>query len=66
MAREIFEVLQKEINSKRKTIDEINIKVIQEVAIDIGAMHCTHSHSLLSIKPKFVLSQLLIVLTMGK
>ena len=38
MAREIFEVLQKEINSKGKTINEINIKVIQEVATDIGAL----------------------------
>lgn len=38
MAREIFEVLQKEITSKRKTVNEINIKVIQEVATDIGAL----------------------------
>ena len=38
MAREIFEVLQKELNSKRKTVNEINIKVIQEVATDIGAL----------------------------
>jgi uncharacterized protein YoxC len=38
MAREIFEVLQKEINSKRKTVNEINIKAIQEVASDIGAI----------------------------
>jgi len=38
MAREIFEVLQKEINSKRKTVNEINIKTIQEVATDIGAI----------------------------
>ena len=38
MAREIFEVLQKEMTSKRKTVNEINIKVIQEVATDIGAL----------------------------
>jgi len=38
MAREIFEVLQKEITSKRKTVNEINIKVIQEVATDIGSV----------------------------
>ncbi|MGH9983163.1 MAG: hypothetical protein ACRD8W_04310 [Nitrososphaeraceae archaeon] len=38
MAREIFEVLQKEITSKRKTVNEISIKVIQEVATDIGAL----------------------------
>lgn len=38
MAREIFEVLQKEITLKRKTVNEINIKVIQEVASDIGAL----------------------------
>lgn len=38
MAREIFEVLQKEINSKRRTVNEINIKAIQEVATDIGAI----------------------------
>lgn len=38
MAREIFEVLQKEVTSKRKTVNEINIKVIQEVATDIGAL----------------------------
>jgi hypothetical protein len=38
MAREIFEVLQKEITSKRRTVNEINIKVIQEVATDIGAL----------------------------
>ena len=38
MAREIFEVLQKELNSKRKTVNEINIKVIQEVATDIGTL----------------------------
>jgi Mg2+ and Co2+ transporter CorA len=38
MAREIFEVLQKEITSKRRTVNEINIRVIQEVATDIGAL----------------------------
>lgn len=38
MAREIFEVLQKEITSKKKTVNEINVKVIQEVATDIGAL----------------------------
>ena len=38
MAREIFEVLQREITSKKKNINEINIKVIQEVATDIGAL----------------------------
>ena len=38
MAREIFEFLQKEITSKRKTVNEINIKAIQEVATDIGAL----------------------------
>jgi hypothetical protein len=31
-------VLQKEINTKKKTINEINIKVIQEVATDIGTL----------------------------
>jgi uncharacterized protein YoxC len=30
--------LQKEINSKRRTVNEINIKAIQEVATDIGAI----------------------------
>jgi hypothetical protein len=38
MAREIFEVLQKEVTSERRTVNEINIKVIQEVATDIGAL----------------------------
>jgi endonuclease III-like uncharacterized protein len=38
MAREIFEVLQKEINSKKKTLNEIDIKAIQEVVTDIGAI----------------------------
>lgn len=38
MAREIFEVLQKEITSKRKTVNEINTRIIQEVATDIGLL----------------------------
>lgn len=38
MAREILEVLQKELTSKRKTINEVNIRVIQEVATDIGLL----------------------------
>jgi hypothetical protein len=38
MAREIFEVLQKEITSKRKTVNEINIRIVQEVATDIGLL----------------------------
>jgi len=38
MAREIFEVLQKEMTSKKKTVNEINIRAIQEVATDIGAL----------------------------
>jgi ribosomal protein S17E len=38
LAREIFEVLQKEITSKRKTVNETNIRIIQEVATDIGAL----------------------------
>ena len=38
MAREIFEVLQKETTSKRTTVNEINIKAIQEVATDIGVL----------------------------
>ena len=38
MAREIFEVLQKEIMSKRKSVNEINTKIIQEVATDIGLL----------------------------
>ena len=38
MAREIFEVLQKEITSKRKSVDEINVRIIQEVASDIGLL----------------------------
>jgi hypothetical protein len=35
MAREIFEVLQKEMAYKKKTISEINIQAIQEVATEI-------------------------------
>ena len=38
MAREIFEVLQKELISKRKTVNEINLKTIQEVSTDIGVL----------------------------
>lgn len=38
MVRDIFEVLQKEVTSKRSTVNEISIKVIQEVATDIGAL----------------------------
>lgn len=38
MAREIFEILQKEMTLKKKTVDEINLSVIQEVATDIGAL----------------------------
>jgi hypothetical protein len=38
MAREIFEVLQNEMASKKKTVNEINIQTIQEVATDIGAL----------------------------
>ncbi|MGB0027269.1 MAG: hypothetical protein WBP64_10545 [Nitrososphaeraceae archaeon] len=38
ITREIFEVLQREITSKRKDINELNIKVIQEVATDIGTL----------------------------
>ena len=37
MAREIFEVLQKEMASQKRTISEINIQSIQELATDIGA-----------------------------
>ena len=33
MARQIFEVLQREITSKKKNINEINIRVIQEVSL---------------------------------
>jgi hypothetical protein len=38
MAREIFEVLQKELTSKGKTVNEINIRIIHEVATDIGVL----------------------------
>jgi hypothetical protein len=38
MAREIFEVLQREMASTKKTINEINIQAIQEVATDIGTI----------------------------
>jgi hypothetical protein len=38
MAREIFEILQKEMASQKRTVSEINIQVIQEVATDIGAL----------------------------
>jgi len=38
MAREIFEVLQKEISLRRRTVNEINIKALQEVVTDIGAI----------------------------
>jgi flagellin-like hook-associated protein FlgL len=38
MAREIFEVLQKEITSKKKTVNEVNTRIIQEVATDIGLL----------------------------
>jgi hypothetical protein len=42
MAREMFEVLQKEMASKNKTVSEINIQAIQEVATDIGSVvKCT-------------------------
>ena len=32
----MFELLQKEMDSKKKTVNEINIQAIQEVATDIG------------------------------
>jgi hypothetical protein len=38
MAREIFEVLQKEMAYKKKTVSEINIQAIQEVATEIGGI----------------------------
>lgn len=38
MAREIFEVLQKELTSKRRTVTEINTRIVQEVATDIGLL----------------------------
>jgi predicted nucleic acid-binding Zn-ribbon protein len=37
IAREMFEFLQEELDSKKKTVNEINI-AIQEVATDIGAL----------------------------
>ena len=36
IARMMFELLQKEMASKKKTVSEINIQAIQEVATDIG------------------------------
>jgi predicted nucleic acid-binding Zn-ribbon protein len=38
IAREMFEFLQIEMASKKKTNNEINIQAIQEVATDIGAL----------------------------
>lgn len=38
MAREIFEVLQKELSITRREISEINITTIQEVANDVGTL----------------------------
>jgi hypothetical protein len=38
MAREIFEILQKEMAYKKKTVSEINIQAIQEVATEIGGI----------------------------
>ena len=38
VAREMFEVLQKELGACKKGISEISIDVIQEVAIDIGTL----------------------------
>jgi hypothetical protein len=38
IAREMFEVLQKEMASNKKTVSEINIQAVQEVATDIGAL----------------------------
>jgi hypothetical protein len=38
MARVLFEELQKEMASKKKTVNEINIQAIQEVATDIGGL----------------------------
>jgi hypothetical protein len=37
-AREIFEVLQTEMAAQKKTVSQINIRAIQEVATDIGAL----------------------------
>jgi hypothetical protein len=38
VAREMFEVLQKELGISKKAISEINIDVIQEVAMDIATL----------------------------
>jgi hypothetical protein len=38
VAREIFEVLQKEVGTCKKAVNEINIDVLQEVAADIGTV----------------------------
>jgi hypothetical protein len=38
MARVIFEILQKEMASKKKSVNEINIQAVQEVATDIGVI----------------------------
>jgi hypothetical protein len=41
-SREIFEVLQIEMASKKKSVGQINIQAIQEVATDIGSLiKCT-------------------------
>lgn len=38
VAREIFEVLQKELGTRKKGVSEISIDVIREVANDIGTL----------------------------
>ena len=38
VAREMFEVLQKELGACKKGVSEISIDVIQEVAMDIGTL----------------------------
>jgi hypothetical protein len=38
IARELFEILQKETASKKSTVNEISFKVIQEVITDIGVI----------------------------
>lgn len=38
MAREIFEILQKELSVSKKEINEINLSIVQEVANDIGTL----------------------------
>jgi hypothetical protein len=38
IAREMFELLQKEMDSQKKTVNEINIQAIQEVATDVGEL----------------------------